>query len=511
MANSGITSATRWSSDTDTLAEQEPERADHQRLGAGEDDVAAVGGGRTERLVGDQLVAGGHRDLARRQQPLVDLASAPIEQIGQLGGSVHGSGTVAAVREGRGGTVARRDRDPSPAGTFAGAAARTGAAAGRAPLAPARRRGRLRAGRPTRASSRAAARSCSRGTRATTSCSPPPDRRRPRPTTSSCWLRSRATERVDSRLLISGLAVVVTVVAGLAGALVGLFDDRSRYRASPRFEVYLRERPAEAPSDPWDRPVIPEHDLGERLPDIEWREVRVVVWVGILAVVALAWLGPWSDVRHAIDHLRWGWVAAAVVLVALTYPLAAGGVVAATDGPDGRRRRPFPPVLATAVAASFTGRLLSGVRTGGPGRAPARAGRTGPARRARLHDRARHGVAVGAHRCARARRRRRIRGDALQRRCPPLGVGRVAGRPGRRRRGTGRRPPPLRHVGGASRPALAGAARSLDRRSGPAGRHGRVGPRPGARQRARGAGGDEGFRRDGPGRARAAGRAAVAR
>ena len=121
--------------------------------------------------------------------------------------------------------------------------------------------------------------------------------------------------------------------------------------------MYLRERPPEAPSDPWDQPVIPEHDLGERLPDIEWREVRVVVWVGILAVVALAWLGPWSDVRHAIEHVQLGWVVVAVVLVGLTYPLAAGGVVAATDGPDGSRR-PFLPVLATAVASSFTGRLL---------------------------------------------------------------------------------------------------------------------------------------------------------
>jgi uncharacterized membrane protein YbhN (UPF0104 family) len=163
--------------------------------------------------------------------------------------------------------------------------------------------------------------------------------------------------RVDARLLISGLAVVVTVVAGLAGALIGLFDDRAGYRAAPRFEMYLRERPPEAPSDPWDRPVIPEHDLGERLPDIEGREVQVVVWVGLLAVVALAWLGPWSEVRQAIEHLRVAWVIAAAVLVALTYPLAAGGVVAATDGPDGRRR-PFPPVLATAVASSFTGRLL---------------------------------------------------------------------------------------------------------------------------------------------------------
>ena len=164
-------------------------------------------------------------------------------------------------------------------------------------------------------------------------------------------------QRVDSRLILSGLAVVITVVAGLSGALIGLFDDRSRYRAAPPFEAYLRERPAEAPSDPWDQPVIPVQDLGERLPDIEWGEVRVVVWVGVLAVVALAWLGPWSEVRQAFGHLRLGWVLLAVLLVASTYPLAAGGIVAATDGPGGRRR-PFGPVLAVSIASSFTGRLL---------------------------------------------------------------------------------------------------------------------------------------------------------
>ena len=53
----------------------------------------------------------------------------------------------------------------------------------------------------------------------------------------------------------------------------------------------------------------------------------------------------------------WVGVVAAALLVALTYPVAAGGVVAATDGPDGARR-PFLQVLATSVAASFTGRLL---------------------------------------------------------------------------------------------------------------------------------------------------------
>ena len=83
VANSGMISATRWLSDQWTIAEQQPDRADDERLGAREDDVAAVRGGGPEGLVGDELVARGHGDLARRQQSLVDLASAPIEQRGQ--------------------------------------------------------------------------------------------------------------------------------------------------------------------------------------------------------------------------------------------------------------------------------------------------------------------------------------------------------------------------------------------------------------------------------------------
>ena len=270
-------------------------------------------------------------------------------------------------------------------------------------------------------------------------------------------------QRVDSRLLISGLAVVVTVVAGLAGALIGLFDDRSRYRASPRFELYLRERPPEAPSDPWDQPVIPEHDLGERLPDIEWREVRVVVWVGILAVVLLAWLGPWSDVRDAVEHVRLGWVVVAAVLVALTYPLAAGGVVAATDGSDGRRR-PFAPVLATSVASSFTGRLLP--EYGPAGLAVHQLVREGQDRRERAGPphRPRHGVAVGAHGAARPR-------QVLSRPAPP-------GPAATPSTGSGCCGWPCSSASSsvwstrlvatprcrASRPTLAGAARSHDRR-----------------------------------------------
>jgi len=164
-------------------------------------------------------------------------------------------------------------------------------------------------------------------------------------------------QRVDSRLAISGLLVLVTVVAGLSGAVIGLIDDRAGYRASPRFESFLRERPIDAPSDPWDQPVVPVRDLGRRLPDIEWSEVRVVLWLGLAAVVVLAWLAPWSAVRSALGDLQPGWVLVTLVLVALTYPIAAAGVVAATFEHD-REATGFVATLGTSVASSFTGRLL---------------------------------------------------------------------------------------------------------------------------------------------------------
>ncbi len=114
--------------------------------------------------------------------------------------------------------------------------------------------------------------------------------------------------------------VALAVVTGLLGAFIGLLDDRNGYRHSPRFETYLRERPSGAPSDPWDLPVVPEHDLGERLPDIEWREVRVVLGVGIATTLALLWLAPWHLVHVALSHVSLGWIAVVVVLVVADLP-----------------------------------------------------------------------------------------------------------------------------------------------------------------------------------------------
>ncbi len=163
-------------------------------------------------------------------------------------------------------------------------------------------------------------------------------------------------ERVDDRLMIIGALVVATVALGLLGALVGLADDRSAYRAEPRFETLLRERPAGAPSDPWDQPVIPEADLGQRLPEIEWREVRVVLGAGVGVTLLLMALAGFGHVGHVLGHLHVGWLLVAVLLVVASYGVAAAGVLAAT-GDDEDRRRPAS-VLATAVASSYTGRLL---------------------------------------------------------------------------------------------------------------------------------------------------------
>jgi uncharacterized membrane protein YbhN (UPF0104 family) len=177
-------------------------------------------------------------------------------------------------------------------------------------------------------------------------------------------LRAQAPchQRVDDRLEIIGLLVVATVGLGLLGAAVGLADDRSRYRAEPRFETLLRERPPGTPSDPWEQPVIPESDLGRRLPDIEWRVVRVVVGAGLAATVALAALAGFGSVGRAFSHLHIGWLILAVVLVVASYGVATAGLLAATtDSPaepgSGPTRSPGT-LLATAVASSFTGRLL---------------------------------------------------------------------------------------------------------------------------------------------------------
>ena len=103
--------------------------------------------------------------------------------------------------------------------------------------------------------------------------------------------------------------------------------------------------------------MIPEADLGRRLPDLEWEEVRVVVGVGLLTLVVLAWATPWAAVREAWAEPSVGWLVVALVALALTYPIAAAETLGFTDGWRAGWGA-FAAVLTAAVASSFTGRLL---------------------------------------------------------------------------------------------------------------------------------------------------------
>ena len=170
---------------------------------------------------------------------------------------------------------------------------------------------------------------------------------RPTPTRAASQPRRRL--RADDQLWTGLGALGVAIVLGVIGATIGLVDDRLSYRRSPRFESFLRERPSGVPSDPWNQPVVPLDDLGRRLPDVEWREVRVTVAAGLAALVLLPLLCPWSAVSDALGQFAPQWVALGLVLVAATYPVATLGLLGADA---------FPTLLVTSVAASFTGRLL---------------------------------------------------------------------------------------------------------------------------------------------------------
>ena len=161
--------------------------------------------------------------------------------------------------------------------------------------------------------------------------------------------QDRCRLRVDDQLWKALAALGVGIVLAGFGAAVGLVDDRLSYRRSPRFETFLRERPPGVPSDPWNQPVVPLDDLGRRLPELEWSEIRVVVAAGAAALVLLPLLSPWSVVSDALGRFEPGWIAAALLLVAATYPVATLGLVGADA---------FDRLLTTSVAASFTGRLL---------------------------------------------------------------------------------------------------------------------------------------------------------
>ena len=83
VANSGMTSATLAAGSSRPSPITSQRGRGHDRLGAGEDDVAGVVGGVAERVEGGEPPVPGDGELAGREQARVDLPSRPVEELGQ--------------------------------------------------------------------------------------------------------------------------------------------------------------------------------------------------------------------------------------------------------------------------------------------------------------------------------------------------------------------------------------------------------------------------------------------
>lgn len=171
-------------------------------------------------------------------------------------------------------------------------------------------------------------------------------------------LRSQApcSERVVVPLERAAMFTAVGVALGLAGAALGLLDDRIDLRRAPPFEELVRPRPATAPGRPLDPVATSVDDLGRDLPLVEQTELALLVGGWLVAAVALVSLAGVDAVRSALGQVGAGQVVVVAVL------LAAGRAVAGTGRwlAQGGGRRPLAvPVaesLDLAVAADWEAR-----------------------------------------------------------------------------------------------------------------------------------------------------------
>jgi uncharacterized membrane protein YbhN (UPF0104 family) len=163
-------------------------------------------------------------------------------------------------------------------------------------------------------------------------------------------------ERVDDRLRLGLWSIGSFLVLAFVGAVLGVVDDRWQLRRAPRFEALLRERPAGAPGEVWDQPIVPSDDMGVTLPDLENSDVEaVVVWsvVTVCVLLIVSGIGDAFDVLSDIDIVG---LFVAVLLVAVLRLVAGAELSALERGLLGRARG-FGHATQIAIGCDWAGRM----------------------------------------------------------------------------------------------------------------------------------------------------------
>jgi uncharacterized membrane protein YbhN (UPF0104 family) len=164
------------------------------------------------------------------------------------------------------------------------------------------------------------------------------------------------SQRVDDRLRLATWSIAAFIALAGAGAVLGLVDDRLRFRGAPRFEQLLRERPAGAPGAVWDRPVVPVEDIGAQLPDIESSDVEAFVVWSVVTLCVLFIVSGFGNALDALTDARVLPALGALIIVGLVR-LGAGAQLALIEAGLHQQREGFVRAVRVMVAADWVGRL----------------------------------------------------------------------------------------------------------------------------------------------------------
>lgn len=163
-------------------------------------------------------------------------------------------------------------------------------------------------------------------------------------------------ERVHDRLILGTWCLLAFLGLAVIGAVLGLVEDRLRFRRAPRFEALLRERPADAPGEVWDRPVVPREDIGATLPEVESIDVEALaVWSGAMVCVLLI-VGGLSGTWETLTSARILPLLLVLLLVVIARGVAALDLDVLERGLLGRRGMPDRALL-IALACDWAGRI----------------------------------------------------------------------------------------------------------------------------------------------------------